>query len=75
VQKLAWWIGNVDKALNLVSHRNPAIEIRTDASKKRWGAYLGGDTTQGLWSSAESQLHINGLELKTIQFALQAFGE
>ena len=45
---LAWWIENVDTALNPISHGNPVIEIKTDASKKGWGAYLDGDTTQGL---------------------------
>lgn len=58
----------------LVSHGNPTIELRTDASKKG-GTYFDGDTTQGLWSVSESQLHINKLELKAVQFAVQAFGE
>ena len=74
-EDLAWWIENVDKVFNPISHGNPVKEIRTDASKKGWGAYLEGDTTQGLWSTTESQLHINELELMAIQFALQAFVE
>ena len=74
-EDLAWWIENVDKDFNPISHGNPVTEIRTDASKKGWGAYLEGDTTQGLWSTRESQLHVNELELMAIQFALQAFVE
>ena len=73
--ELTWWVENVDKAFNPVSHGNPNIEIRTDASKKGWGAYLEGDTTQGLWTSSESELHINELELKAIYFSLKAFTE
>ena len=73
--ELTWWIENVDKAFNPISHGNPVIELRTDASKKEWGVYLDGDTTQGLWSVSESQLHINELELKAVHFAVQAFGE
>ena len=65
----------MDKAFNPISHGNPTNELRTDASKKGWGAYLKGDTTQGLWSVSESQLHINELELKAAHFAVQAFGE
>lgn len=65
----------MDTAFNPISHGNPVIEVRTDTSKKGWGMYLVSDTAQGLWSSAESQLHINTLELKVIFFALQAFGE
>ena len=57
--ELSWWIGNVDKAFNPISHGNPVLELRTDASKKGWGVYLDGDTTQGLWSVSEGQLHIN----------------
>ena len=37
--------------------------------------YLHGDTTQGLWSVLERQLHINELELKAAHFAVQAFGD
>ena len=73
--ELTWWIENVDNAFNPISHGNPAIELRTDASKKGWGAYLEGDTTQCLWSVSESQVHINELELKAVHFAVQAFGE
>jgi len=73
--ELTWWIENVDKVFNPISRGNPVIELRTDASKKGWGVYLDGDTTQGLWSVSESQLHINELELKVVHFAVQAFGE
>ena len=61
------------EAFNPISHGNPTTELRTDAPKKGWGAYLDGDTTQGLWSVSESQLHINELELKAVYFAVQAF--
>ena len=37
--------------------------------------YLDGDTTKGLWSIPESQLHINELQLKAVHFAVQAFGD
>ena len=73
-EDLAWWIENVDKAFNPISHGNPVIETRTDASKKGWGAYFDGDITQGSWSGTESQLHINEFELKAVHIALQAFG-
>ena len=74
-EDLAWWIEIVDKAFNPISHGNPVIETRTDASKKGWGVYFDGDITQGSWSGTESQLHINELELKAFHIALQVFGE
>ena len=73
--ELSWSIENVDKAFNPISHGTPVLELRTDASKKGWGVYLDGDTTQGLWSVPESQIHINELELKAVNFAVQAFGD
>ena len=73
--ELSWWIENIDKAFNPISHGNPVLKLRTDASKKGWGVYLDGETTQGLWSVSESQLHINELELKAVHFAVQAFGD
>ena len=36
---------------------------------------MDGDTTQGLWSAPESQLHIDELELTAVHFAVQAFGD
>ena len=73
--ELSWWIENVDKAFNPISHKNPALELRTDASIKGWVVYLDDDTTKGLWSVSESQLHINELELKAVHFAMQACGD
>ena len=32
--ELFWWLENVDKAFNPISHGNPVLELRTDASKK-----------------------------------------
>ena len=63
--ELTWWIENVEKAFNPISHGDPVIELRTDPSKKGWGVYLDGDTTTTLydWSVSETQLHINELEL------------
>jgi len=46
---------------------------KKDASLVGWGAYLHSSAyTQGRWSSAESRLHINYLELKAIFLGVQA---
>jgi len=47
------WTENVNKVFNPISHGNPVIELRTNASKKGWGMCLDGDTTQALWSVSE----------------------
>ena len=73
--ELTWWINNVDQAFNPISHGNPEVEIKTDASKTGWGVHFGNNSSQGLWSTTESQLHINELELKAVYFALKAFAD
>ena len=47
--------------------------IYSDASNSGWGGTCNGVRTNGLWSSAEKQLHINCLELKAAFLVLQAF--
>ena len=61
--ELSWWINNIVGAHNLWTREAPTITLTTDASKLGWGALLGTQSTGGLWSSTESQNHINYLEL------------
>ena len=49
------------------------MTIYSDASNSGWGGTCNGVRTNGLWSSAEKQLHINCLELKAAFLVLQAF--
>ena len=46
------------------------LNLELMPQKKGWGAYLEGDTNQGLWSVSESQLHISELEIKAVHFAV-----
>ena len=47
--------------------------IKTDASRKGWGAYCKGVRTGGPWSSEEKRLHINCLELLAGSLAIKTF--
>ena len=38
-----------------------------------WGAHVDSNATQSRWTTEESQLHINELELKAIEFTVRAF--
>ena len=71
---LDWWLdeANVLKGqpLHPLQH---AVQLFTDASNEGWGAHLGDFTARGVWSSTESLLHINYLELKAVLLALQQF--
>ena len=46
------------------------LTIRTDASKKGWGAVCQGIPTGGKWNLQEQQHHINVLEMKAVKLAL-----
>ena len=71
---LRWWLnpGNVLKGqpLHPLQH---ALQLFTNASNEGWGAHLGDFTARGLWSTQESALHINLLELKAMLLALKRF--
>ena len=47
--------------------------IYTDASAQGWGAYCAHMIAQGHWSTQQSKLHINVLELKAVLLALKTF--
>ena len=71
---LQWWLeeSNVlqGQPLHPIQH---ALQIFTDASKEGWGAHLDEHTARGCWSTPESNLHINYLELKAVFLALVEF--
>ena len=57
--ELSWWINNIVEAHNILSRDAPTVTLTTDASKLGWEAVLHTQSTGGLWSSTESQNHIN----------------
>ena len=74
--EINWWLQQLEhwngKQIRLSS--NPDLVIETDASKTGWGAVC---LTQNLrmggpWNPSEKKLHINVLELKAVQFAIQS---
>ena len=71
-QDLVWWIENVGMGKK-ISHGNPVIVLKTDASLTGWGggAVLKDKDTGGRWTEPESTLHINALELMAVFFGLR----
>ena len=47
--------------------------IRTDASKRGWGAHDEDQTINGRWSHSETTLHTNCLEFLAIKLAIKLF--
>ncbi|XP_044159551.1 uncharacterized protein LOC122944893 [Bufo gargarizans] len=72
--ELTWWIHNLD-AWNgkAIVGPQPDVVIESDASLQGWGARCEGVSTRGPWSTSESSLHINALELLAGSFAIRSF--
>ena len=69
-----WWL-ECDLSLrpSPLAPFSPSHHMETDASLVGWGAFCHSKQfTQGRWSDAESELHINYLELKAIFFGIKA---
>ena len=71
---LDWWLDEANVLKGQLLHPlQHAVQLFTDASNEGWGAHLGDSTARGVWSSMESLLQINYLELKAVLLALKAF--
>lgn len=69
---IAWWQAHANMNNNIISDNFDMI-IETDASLTGWGANFNGISTRGHWTPEEAKLHINILELKAVENALQTF--
>ena len=71
---LQWWLLNQDwPSGRPLSLPHAEVTVVTNASLLGWVGHLGEVEIRGLWSPAESPLHINILELRAIRLALKAF--
>ena len=68
---LVWWLNHIDKTKRKLHLDCPKVTLETDASLLGLGAVIGSKKAGGRWSHQESELHINVLELKAIQFGLK----
>ena len=71
--ELRWWIDNSFTCFNPINVQSFSVVLTTDASSLGWGAVFNGHKTGGRWSSLESVMHINELELLAILLGLQSF--
>ena len=62
----------MDKFLSPVQRSKPNVIVKSDASRKGWGAECLGTTTEGMRTADEASDNINCLELKAALFALQS---
>ncbi|XP_060558153.1 uncharacterized protein LOC132718470 [Ruditapes philippinarum] len=69
-----WWIVHTPINYKLVLREEPSLTICSDASLSGWGAIdiTNCVKTGGQWSGDEQRLHINVLELKACELAIQS---
>ena len=73
---LEWWVENLERANGKEFFpKIPDMEIYSDASLSGWGAICNGVTTRGPWTTEQTNMHINSLELLGALFALQSFAK
>jgi hypothetical protein len=72
--ELNWWKMNLATIQAPITRGEPELVLYTDASLKGWGCY--DERTKqsfgGRWSEKEGEQHINVLELKAVELALQS---
>ena len=68
-----WWVDNIPMIVCEINSSAPQVFTESDASKDGWGASFQGQSTGGDWTEAESELHINVLELKAALLTLESF--
>jgi hypothetical protein len=72
-QDLKWWALHIDTASCPVSHGGPDIILQSDASLTGWGGVHASNKTGGNWSTQESTMHINQLEILAAFLTLKTF--
>ena len=71
---LRWWLLRNNVMVQAPLHPPKYVtSIYTDASAQGWGAHCAHMIAQGPWSTQQSKLHINVLELKAVLLALKTF--
>lgn len=73
-EHLFWWLNrrNFFKGV-LLEQESAQVTLVTDASQSGWGAHINNYQIAGVWSPQYKVKHINWLELKAVQLALQTF--
>ena len=70
IGELEWSVISVPTAFRVIDNSSPNMSFTTDASRTDWDATTHQNQTQGLWSRAEADYHINILELLSVKLVL-----
>ena len=72
-KELKWWVENLPNCFNPIRKFLPKSVVYSDACPNGWGAAFEDQSTGGLWTPKEAELHINVLETAAAYFALKLF--
>ena len=70
---IRWWQQSIDSSYNIINREAPTVVLYTDSSKTGWGGVLGNLRAGDNWTLAESQFHINYLEIMAVFLSLKSF--
>ena len=70
IGELEWSVISVPTAFRVIDNSSPNMSFTTDASRTDWDATTHQNQTQGLWSRAKADYHINILELLSVKLVL-----
>ena len=72
IPHVQWWLHHKNTMAGCQIHPpHDYVHLTTDSSPSGWGAHFRRFHASGVWSSEQRSNHINWLELKAIQLALQ----
>lgn len=73
LEDFSWWKIIINYVNNPIRTHRFYLEIFSDSSLSRWGAFCNGETAHGYWSQDECKNHINYLELLAAFMPLKCF--
>ena len=74
-KELKWCVENLPNCFNPIRKFLPKSVVYSDACPNGWGAAFEDQSTGGLWTPKEAELHINVLETAAAYFALKLFSK
>ena len=72
-KELKWWVENLPNCFNPIRKFLPKSVVYSDACPNGWRAAFEDQSTEGLWTPKEAELHINVSETAAAYFALKLF--
>ena len=73
ITDIQWWNDKINCSKKIITSREPAIEISSDASSFGWGDVCNNIRFGGAFSLDKIEYHINVKDLLAVKFSLKTF--